>query len=409
MIAPRPLALYVHWPFCLSKCPYCDFNSHVRDTVDQASWKEALLQELRWYAQQGDVQPLRSIFFGGGTPSLMPPETVKAVISQAEQLFGLAPDCEITLEANPTSVEASRFAALAKAGVNRISLGVQSFQAESLAFLGRQHSADEAKDAIVLAADTVPRYSFDLIYALPNQTLAQWEAELEAALKLARGHLSLYQLTIEPGTQFYHQFQAGKFTMPDDALAADFYDFTDQRMTAADMPAYEISNYAAAGQASRHNLTYWQGGGYIGIGPGAHGRLHRSMHDQAQSTLPQRIATTNHRSPEKWLAAVQQQGQGQESAQMLSHDDWMDEAIIMGLRLIEGLRADYLPLLPTQTLADCWSEADLQPLIAEGLLAPLPHWPAAAISTTSQGRLLLGSVTTHLAMRRRPLSAHPAA
>lgn len=336
-LAPE-MALYVHWPFCKKKCPYCDFNSHVRAEVDQAAWRDGLLAELRYWAARTGPRRLTSIFFGGGTPSLVPPETVAAIIAQATRLFTADASVEITLEANPTSVEAANFAALRAAGVNRVSLGVQSLRAEALRFLGREHNADEALAAIALARDLFPRYSFDLIYALPGQTLPQWERELREALAHARGHLSLYQLTIEPNTAFHHQYHVDRaFALPEESLAADFFATTQAIMTDAGMPAYEISNHAAPGEESRHNLTYWHYGDYLGIGPGAHGRV--TLGDA-------RYATATLKSPERWLEQVPRLGHGLEECTALSDDDMASERVLMGMRLVqEGL--DLAPLCAT--------------------------------------------------------------
>ncbi|MDP8994940.1 MAG: radical SAM family heme chaperone HemW, partial [Pseudomonadota bacterium] len=267
------LALYVHWPFCVSKCPYCDFNSHVRASVDQQHWRQALLGDLSHEARAAPGPRLSSIFFGGGTPSLMPPSTCAAVIERAAARLGLAPDAEITLEANPTSVEAGRLAEFRAAGVNRVSLGVQALDDAALRRLGREHGAAEALAAIDLAARLFPRFSFDLIYARPGQTAAAWRAELGRALAHADGHLSVYQLTVEPGTRFHALHARGELRLPPDDVQGELYELTQERLAAAGLPAYEISNHARPGEESRHNLTYWRSGDWIGIGPGAHGRL----------------------------------------------------------------------------------------------------------------------------------------
>ena len=380
-----PLALYVHWPFCKAKCPYCDFNSHVRESVDAAQWGTALEREIRRGATQTTRRPLTSIFFGGGTPSLMPPQVVEQVLAEAERTFGFAPEIEITLEANPTSVEAERFAAFRRAGVNRLSLGIQSLVPQQLAFLGREHSANEARAAIDLAATHFPRHSFDLIYALPGQTPQQWEAQLTAALPLTNGHLSLYQLTIEPGTRFFHQHQSGQFTLPDEQEAEAFYKLTQQLMQAAGMPAYETSNHAAPGQASRHNLAYWQGNDYLGIGPGAHGRLMRGE---------QRMATLQWRSPEKWLEGTAN-GTGEESALPLTQREELEERLIMGLRLIEGIDAAAFAQRTGHPLFTLWKPEILEPLYAEGLL----QRNSTHLRPTPRGHLLLSSLTGYLATR----------
>ncbi|MEI9927157.1 MAG: radical SAM family heme chaperone HemW [Sphingomonas sp.] len=323
MPAP-PLALYVHWPFCVSKCPYCDFNSHVREQVDQAAWREALLADLRHEAEALPGRKLGSIFFGGGTPSLMPPETVAAVIAAAEAHWGFADDVEITLEANPSSVEAARFADLAAAGVNRVSLGLQALDDAALRFLGRAHGVDEGLAALETAQACFERASFDLIYALPGQSQAAWEAELARALSFGTEHLSLYQLTIEPGTRFATLVAQGVLASPDPDHGADLFEATRAITAAAGLPAYEISNHARPGAESRHNLTYWRYGDYAGIGPGAHGRRGG-------------MATYRRKKPENWLAAVARNAHGIEREDALMPAERAVEALLMGLRLGEGV------------------------------------------------------------------------
>jgi oxygen-independent coproporphyrinogen-3 oxidase len=318
------LALYIHWPFCVSKCPYCDFNSHVRETTDQAAWLDALLADMAYEAGQIGGRPLTSIFFGGGTPSLMPPATVAALISAAELHWGFAPDIEITLEANPSSVEAARFSDLAAAGVNRVSLGLQSLDNEVLKLLGRAHDVEEGLAALEVAQKAFSRVSFDLIYALPAQTLSGWEAELRRALSFGTGHLSLYQLTIEPGTRFETLVRTGALTPKDPDEAAEFYELTDALTTEAGLPRYEISNHARSGQESRHNLTYWRYGSYAGIGPGAHGRRGG-------------LATIRHKKPENFLNAVTRNSHGAQQEDALSPAEQAREALLMGLRLREGI------------------------------------------------------------------------
>lgn len=317
-------ALYIHWPFCAKKCPYCDFNSHVRNDVDVALWERALLTDMRYEAERASGQPLTSIFFGGGTPSLMPPVLVERLLQEAERLWGFAPEIEITLEANPSSVEAANFAALAAAGVNRVSLGVQSLEDEALRFLGRLHDASEAISAIATAQRAFERVSFDLIYARPGQTLATWGHELARALDFGTAHLSLYQLTIEPGTRFASDVRRGDFTPLDDDAAADLFALTAEETALAGLPAYEISNHARPGEESRHNLTYWRYEDYCGIGPGAHGR--RSG-----------FATTRHRKPENWLSAMERGGSGMQEERALPVFEQAAEALLMGLRLREGI------------------------------------------------------------------------
>jgi oxygen-independent coproporphyrinogen-3 oxidase len=321
---PAPLALYVHWPFCVSKCPYCDFNSHVRESVDQAAWRAALLADLQHEAAMLPGRRLGSIFFGGGTPSLMPPETVAAVIGEAEKLWGFEEGVEITLEANPSSVEAARFADLAAAGVNRVSLGLQSLNSEALGFLGRAHDVGEGLAALETAQRAFGRVSFDLIYALPGQSLAEWEAELARALGFGTEHLSLYQLTIEPGTRFATLAAKGELAIPDPDFAADLFETTRAMTAAAGLPAYEISNHARPGAESRHNLTYWRYGDYAGIGPGAHGRRGG-------------LATQRHKKPENWMAALGRNAHGVEREDGLTPAERGVEALLMGLRLDEGV------------------------------------------------------------------------
>ncbi len=295
----RGFGLYVHWPFCKSKCPYCDFNSHVRDSIDQERWRAGLLRELDHYAAQTQGRTLTSIFFGGGTPSLMAPATVADLIDRAAQRWTLAADIEITLEANPNSIEQSNFAGYRAAGVNRVSLGVQSLDDASLKFLGRGHNSSEARAAIALAAKIFPRFSFDLIYARPNQTVAEWRAELNEALTLAGEHLSVYQLTIEPGTQFHTLYARNALHLPPEESAEDLYDATQNILERAGRPAYEISNHARPGAECRHNLVYWRYEDYVGIGPGAHGRL---------TIDGSKTATRQQKAPETWLAAVEKAG-----------------------------------------------------------------------------------------------------
>ena len=321
---PSPLALYIHWPFCVSKCPYCDFNSHVRETVDDDAWRAALLADMAYEAALTPGRNLTSIFFGGGTPSLMPPSTVAALIDAAAQHWGFADNIEITLEANPSSVEAARFADLAAAGVNRVSLGLQSLDDAALAFLGRAHSVAESLDALAVAQHHFGRVNIDLIYARPAQTASQWEAELRRALSFGTDHVSLYQLTIEPGTRFETLVRTGHFIPADDDDAATLYELTGQMTSAAGIPAYEISNHAKPGSESRHNLSYWRYDDYIGIGPGAHGRRLN-------------FATQRHKKPENFLSAVEHNAHGISSEDRLDAATRATESLLMGLRLAEGI------------------------------------------------------------------------
>jgi putative oxygen-independent coproporphyrinogen III oxidase len=317
-------ALYIHWPFCLAKCPYCDFNSHVRNAVDAEQWRAALLADMRHEAALAAGEPLESVFFGGGTPSLMPPATVGALLAEAERLWSFAPGIEITLEANPSSVEAGKFAELAAAGVNRVSLGLQALDDETLRFLGRLHDEREGLAALDTAQRTFERVSFDLIYARPGQTAEQWRRELDRALGYGTGHLSLYQLTIEPGTRFATDVRQKAFTPLADDPAADLFALTRELTAAAGLPAYEVSNHARSGEESRHNLAYWRYRDYAGIGPGAHGRRGG-------------MATLRHRKPENWLDAVAEHGHGAKEERPLGAREQASEALLMGLRLAEGI------------------------------------------------------------------------
>jgi oxygen-independent coproporphyrinogen-3 oxidase len=317
-------ALYIHWPFCLAKCPYCDFNSHVRDSVDHAAWETALLADLRHEAELAGGEQLDSIFFGGGTPSLMPPALVARLLNEAEQLWGFAPGIEITLEGNPSSVEAANYADLAAAGVNRASLGLQALDDQTLRFLGRLHDASEGLKAVETAQNVFDRVSIDLIYARPNQSAAEWQAELAQAIALGTSHLSLYQLTIEPGTRFETMVRKGDFAPLDDDTCADLFTLTREQTAAGGLPAYEISNHARIGEESRHNLTYWRYQDYVGIGPGAHGR--RSGE-----------ATVRHKKPENWLSAVAANAHGMAESRLLGVREQAAEAMLMGLRLREGI------------------------------------------------------------------------
>ncbi len=320
--------LYVHWPFCLSKCPYCDFNSHVRAAVDHARWRAALLSELDHYAADTAGRQLTSIFFGGGTPSLMEPATAAAVIERAGKHWPFAADIEITLEANPTSVEAGKFAGFRSAGVNRVSLGVQALNDADLKFLGRHHSAAEARAAIDIARRHFERYSFDLIYARPGQSAAAWNAEIAEALSLVGDHLSVYQLTIEPETVFGAAHRRGELQVPGEDEAGALFELTQALLDVAGLPAYEISNHARPGGESRHNLTYWRYGDYVGIGPGAHGRL---------TIGGEKFATRQHRAPEAWLAAVETAGHATRQRDPVAAEDRLSELMMMGLRTVGGV------------------------------------------------------------------------
>ena len=371
------LALYVHWPFCVSKCPYCDFNSHVRDAVDQDEWRAALLADLAHEAAVLPDRRLSSIFFGGGTPSLMDPATVEAIITAATAHWPATPNLEITLEANPNSAEAANFADLARAGVNRISLGLQSFDDASLAFLGRAHNADEGQRALAAAQSAVERVSFDLIYALPGDTEDGWAASLDRALSLGTEHLSLYELTIEPGTRFTSMVARREFEPLDSEMAARLFEHTHARTAAAGLPAYEISNHARPGAESRHNLTYWRYGEYAGVGPGAHGRRTG-------------MRTVRHKKPENFLAAVARNGHGLVEEEVLPAADAAKEVLVMGLRLAEGIDLAGLEKRFKRPVVD---QAAVDRLVGHGLL----RCDTRRVATTEAGRLLLDSILAEIA------------
>ena len=362
--ADLPFAVYVHWPFCLSKCPYCDFNSHVRQGgIDEARFAAAFVAEIAATATRIGPRTVSTVFFGGGTPSLMDPGTVTAVLDAIGTHWTLAADAEITLEANPTSVEAARFRGYRAAGVNRVSLGVQSLDDAVLRQLGRLHTAREALDAVAVARAIFDRISFDLIYARPSQTVAAWGDELARALAEAGEHLSLYQLTIEPETPFAALHAAGKLAIPDDDLGRDLYDLTLDRCAAAGLPAYEVSNHARPGAECRHNLVYWRYGEYAGIGPGAHGRL---MVDGA------RRATATEKRPESWLMRVESLGHGVTVDDALTRDEQADEFLLMGLRLAEGIDPARYAVLSGRPL----DTARIASLVGHGF-----------VETTADGRL----------------------
>ncbi len=372
-------ALYIHWPFCAKKCPYCDFNSHVRERVDVAGWQDALIADMRAEAAVASGETLTSIFFGGGTPSLMPPALVGALLEEAARLWGFDPAIEITLEANPSSVEAANFAALASAGINRVSLGVQSLDDAELRFLGRLHGAEEALAAIATAQAHFARVSFDMIYALPGHTPDLWEERLSRALSFGTGHMSLYQLTIEPGTRFASDVRRGRLVPLDDDEAAGLFSITQSLTEAAGLPAYETSNHARSGEESRHNLAYWRYQDYAGIGPGAHGRRGG-------------VATVRNKKPENFLKAVSAQGNGIAEARPLAVAEQATEALLMGLRLAEGLDLAALSArfgIPREGLVD---EAALARLRGLGLV-----WAEGTrIGVAPEGRSLLDALLAEI-------------
>jgi len=384
--------IYVHWPYCAAKCPYCDFNSHVpRGAINERRYAGAIIRELRHYAALTSGRQVDTVFFGGGTPSLMQPETVGAVIEAIARLWPVAPDAEITLEANPSSVEAARFTGYRAAGVNRASLGVQSLRDEALRFLGRLHTAEQARAAVAVAQDHFERVSIDLIYARPGQTVEAWRAELREALALGVGHLSAYQLTIEPGTAFHRLHAAGKLATPPEDIATDLFAATEEICAAAGLDAYEVSNHAAPGDESRHNLIYWRYGDYLGVGPGAHGRLRL-----ADGT---RIGTSTLKDPAAWLSCVEKAGHGQEVQDVLGSHEQAEEMLLMGLRLSEGLSLERLRAV---TGHDVTTEvlADLQSL---GLITCGDD----RLWLTGEGRLLLNQVALKMAGGLAPLAREP--
>jgi putative oxygen-independent coproporphyrinogen III oxidase len=373
----EPMALYIHWPFCVSKCPYCDFNSHVRETVDQDIWKTALLADLAYEAEQTLGRTIGSIFFGGGTPSLMPPATVAALIDAAGKHWTLADDVEITLEANPSSVEAARFADLARAGVNRSSLGLQALHNDALHFLGRAHDVDEGLAALTTAQAHFARVSFDLIYARPKQSADAWASELDRALGFGTEHLSLYQLTIEPGTRFATMVQQGTFSPADADASADLFEATRAVAASRGLPAYEVSNHAQPGAESRHNLTYWRYRDYAGIGPGAHGRRGG-------------LATVRHKKPENWMSAVARNGHGAQTETPLSGRERATEALLMGLRLREGV--DLTRIRRISGLTDIVDNDSINRLETHDLLTLTNDH----LTVTGKGMLLLDSILAEI-------------
>lgn len=376
--------IYLHWPFCLSKCPYCDFNSHVATAIDQAAWRRALLRELAHFAAETPGRTVTSVFFGGGTPSLMAPATTRALLDAVAGHWRMADDVEITLEANPGTVDAERFQTFRDAGINRLSMGLQALDDGDLRFLGRRHDVGQALRAVGLARRIFPRISFDLIYARPGQTVEDWRGELARAIDLAADHLSLYQLTIEAGTAFHPAHARGDFVLPDEDAAADMFELTRELTAAAGLPAYEISNHARPGAECRHNLLYWQGGDYVGVGPGAHGRL--------TDDAGQVWAANQHRAPETWMAAVERDGHGTRDRVPLSADERRSELIMMGLRLAEGLSADRFARLTGTSLDDAVDRSGLDTMSAEGFV----HWDGKRLQATPKGRLVLNSVIAAL-------------
>ncbi|QAY94696.1 coproporphyrinogen III oxidase [Methylovirgula ligni] len=374
--------VYVHWPFCLSKCPYCDFNSHVRSQpVDERRFVDAIGAELEHRASLTKGRTVRSVFFGGGTPSLMQARSVSTILNTIAKHWQVAPDVEITLEANPSSVEAARFRDYRAAGVNRVSIGVQSFDDAALKALGRLHNAAEASNAIDVAAQVFERYSFDLIYARPNQTVKAWEAELKTALSRVREHISLYQLTIEPDTMFERLRNAGKLAIPDSDLGRAFWDVTQELTALQSLPAYEVSNHARRGSESRHNLIYWRYGEYAGVGPGAHGRIITPRGRRAQST---------ERHPEMWLTVVEADGQALIEDELLTNEEQGDEFLLMGLRLTEGIEPARFEAVAGRRL----DPGRVASLIADGMVEMMP---TGRLRVSAEGFPVLDAVVADLA------------
>ncbi|MGE3334716.1 MAG: radical SAM family heme chaperone HemW [Rhodospirillaceae bacterium] len=379
--------LYVHWPFCISKCPYCDFNSHVAQSIDQAAWKTALLTELAHFAARTPDKILTSIFFGGGTPSLMDPATTGAIIEAARTSWRTVNDLEITLEANPGTVDADRFHAIHDAGVNRLSMGVQALNDADLKFLGRRHGVEEARRAWRTAAKIFPRVSFDLIYARPKQSPQAWRAELGEALREVEDngitHLSLYQLTMEPGTAMFDAHARGAFALPGEDDAAAMFEDTQSLCEAAGFPAYEISNHAAEGAPSRHNLTYWRGGDYVGVGPGAHGRL--TLGGGA-------TATRQIKAPALWLKKVESTGHGTQKESAIAAEDRARELLMMGLRISEGVDKDRFARLAGRTVEAVANPGSIDRMVAGGFLEDSP----TVLKATAPGRMALNAVLREL-------------
>lgn len=379
----KNIAIYIHWPFCKSKCPYCDFNSHVRDSIDSKQWFDAYRKEIRYYQDFLSDKSITSIFFGGGTPSLMPIPIVEMILQELSSIGKFDPDIEITLEANPTSIEMKKFSDLALAGVNRISIGIQSFNEKDLKFLGREHSVKEALDAIEIASKYFSNFSFDLIYALPDQTLDLWEKELNFALDIAKYHISLYQLTIEKGTRFYSDFQNKKFTLPSNDSAAEFYELTEHLTTQKGLHPYEISNYSKPGFESKHNLTYWKYEEYLGLGAGAHSRITDTYGLKA---------IMNYHLPEKWLQDIEQKGSSIQTQEILQTEDIIQEFLLMNLRLKQGLDKKHFQGKIGINLENILDPKKLSNLENGNFLINTPE----KIVLTFQGKLLLNQVIKFL-------------
>ncbi len=385
-MSQRNLGIYVHWPFCKAKCPYCDFNSHVRHQgVEPEQFGDALVAELNWFAGQTSGRAVTSMFFGGGTPSLMPPAVVGQVIDQVARLWPLADDVEITLESNPTSAEAANFAGYCSAGVNRVSVGIQALQEADLKYLGRQHSVEEGLAAFRMAARIFPRTSFDLIYARPGQTPDQWRRELGRALQEQAGHMSLYQLTIEPETAFFRLHETGQLATPGEDHAAEMYEITQELTSAAGLPAYEVSNHARPGHECRHNMLYWTYGEYAGVGPGAHSRL------VADDGSRRALATEKH--PETWLARVLADNNGLVENTVVAGEDAAHECLLMGMRTTRGVSLKRLQQMSGARI----DPEQLGHLVSDGLVCLTDS--GEHVIATAAGRQVLNSVIEHIATK----------
>ena len=377
------LAVYIHWPFCKSKCPYCDFNSHVEGKIDHDKWLNAYLTEIEFFKNKIGKRNVTSIFFGGGTPSLMQPNVVEKILNKISLEFNVGEKTEITLEANPTSIEMGKMRDFKKAGVNRVSIGVQALNEKDLKFLGRQHSPNEAKEALKTAAGIFNNFSFDLIYARPEQDVATWKKELSEALKIANNHLSLYQLTIEKGTEFYSQFNKKQFVMPSEELAAEFYEQTLETMEKQGLPAYEVSNHAKPGFECQHNISYWEYDEYLGIGPGAHGRVNFDG---------KRHATMMIHSPDAWLKSVKEKGHGLQNNEAVDDETIIEEILMMGMRLSTGLSFEKFKAASGKTFNEVFDVNKVRKLEDLGLTKLLED----KIIATKQGQMVLNSLTSKL-------------
>ncbi|HCI48325.1 MAG: hypothetical protein A2977_02985 [Alphaproteobacteria bacterium RIFCSPLOWO2_01_FULL_45_8] len=391
MLKNKTFGVYIHWPFCLSKCPYCDFNSHVRASIDVDLWEKNLLADLLSFHDKTSDKIVTSVFFGGGTPSLMPPKIVETLIHKITNSWTVSPDLEITLEANPTSVEEKNFSALAEVGVNRVSLGIQSLRENGLKFLGRTHSVEDAKKAIETARTKFDRYSLDLIYTRPHQTLEEWEQELEEAISLANGHLSLYQLTIEEGTPFFLSYHKGDFRLPTNDQSALLYEHTAEITRSHGYESYEISNYAKPGQESRHNMTYWLYHDYIGIGPGAHSRL---------TIDGEKYAIRRHRSPEKWVEDVSLKKDGTHEVRVISGKTKSEEFLMMGLRLKQGIDQREFTEQVGYSFSESTNTKKIHKLITENLL----ELSDTTLKATEEGRQRLDGILRYLFEAESPPS-----